>query len=107
MEELTRATNELDKALKLNLEALIEYALLFAKPKIKGEITKGKMRWRGIKLVHQLPSRGEKEYYCVTQRGIELVPKLFIEIKISIERKTFGFTMSYDPKILNQIRGSR
>ena len=52
--------------------------LEFAEPKIKGEITKGKLRWRGIRLVNQeIHGTFKKEYY-LTQRGKKIGESIII-----------------------------
>ena len=51
---------ELQDKLKVQLESRILYALRFlVSPPIKGEITKGKMRWRGLYLNSVLLNSGE------------------------------------------------
>ena len=51
---------ELQDKLKVQLESRILYALRFlVKPTIKGEITKGKIRWRGLYLNSVLLNSGE------------------------------------------------
>lgn len=45
----------------------------YAKPQIRGEITKGKLKWRGIKFVATHNNFGEHtSIYTITQRGIQL-----------------------------------
>lgn len=41
----------------------------YATPRIKGEITKGKLKWRGIKLTRIWSSSYKEETYTITQRG--------------------------------------
>lgn len=40
----------------------------YATPRIKGEITKGKLKWRGIKLTRVLSYDNLVETYTITQR---------------------------------------
>lgn len=48
-----------------------------AEPPIKGEITKGKVRWRGIRIVHQ--NDGFKYTKWLEQRGKQISPKIVFE----------------------------
>jgi len=52
-----------------------------AEPPIKGEITKGKIKWRGIKLIRQ--QIGIDFYSWLEQRGKQISPK-FISPKFNI-----------------------
>lgn len=45
-----------------------------AEPPIKGEITKGKIQWRGIRLCSQMD--GLKTYKWLEQRGKQISPKI-------------------------------
>lgn len=47
-----------------NLEKLLRNNVL---PPIKGEITKGKLKWRGLAIVHQ--NTGDETFKWLTQRG--------------------------------------
>jgi hypothetical protein len=49
--------------------------LLVAEPPIKGTITKGKLKWRGIKLVCTEPSVEPSERW-LEQRGKQISPKI-------------------------------
>ena len=51
-----------------------------AEPPIKGEITKGKIRWRGIRLIRQ--QIGFDSYSWLEQRGKQISPKFHIEAKL-------------------------
>jgi hypothetical protein len=55
-------------------EILIFDLLIFAEPPIKGEITKGKVRWRGIKLVQH--NNGIKYIKWLEQRGKQISRKI-------------------------------
>lgn len=44
----------------------------YATPRIKGEITKNKLKWRGIKLTRVLSYDNLVETYTITQRGKQL-----------------------------------
>jgi len=48
-----------------------------AEPPIKGEITKGKVRWRGIRIVQQ--NNGFKYTKWLEQRGKQISPKIVFE----------------------------
>lgn len=49
-------------------------------PPIKGEITKGKLQWRGIRLIRQ--QIGLDYYSWLEQRGKQISPKFHIEAKL-------------------------
>ena len=49
----------------------------FAIPSIKGEITRGKIKWRGIKIIQQ--NKGFKIIKYLIQRGKQIGPKIIIE----------------------------
>ena len=51
-----------------------------AEPPIKGEITKGKIRWRGIRIIRQ--QIGFDSYSWLEQRGKQISPKFHIEAKL-------------------------
>jgi hypothetical protein len=51
-----------------------------AEPTIKGEITKGKIRWRGIRIIRQ--QIGLDSYSWLDQRGKQISPKFHIEAKL-------------------------
>jgi hypothetical protein len=51
-----------------------------AEPPIKGEITKGKITWRGIRLIRQ--KLGLDSYSWLEQRGKQISPKFHIEAKL-------------------------
>ncbi len=53
---------------------------VMAEPPIKGEITKGKIRWRGIRLIRQ--QVGLDSYSWLEQRGKQISPKFHIEVKL-------------------------
>ena len=48
-----------------------------AEPPIKGEITKGKIKWRGIRLIRQ--EFGFNSYSWIEQRGRQISPKIHIK----------------------------
>jgi hypothetical protein len=43
-------------------------------PPVKGEITKGKLKWRGLRLIHQ--QKGLDYYSWIEQRGKQISPKV-------------------------------
>lgn len=51
-----------------------------AEPPIKGEITKGKLTWRGIRLIRQ--QVGFDSYSWLEQRGKQISPKFHTEAKL-------------------------
>ncbi len=51
-----------------------------AEPPIKGEITKGKITWRGIRLIRK--QVGFDSYSWLEQRGKQISPKFHIESKL-------------------------
>lgn len=51
-----------------------------AEPPIKGEITKGKITWRGIRLIRQ--QVGFNSYSWLEQRGKQISAKFHIEVKL-------------------------
>jgi len=51
-----------------------------AEPKIKGEITKGKLKWRGIRIVEQ--TFGFSSFSWVEQRGKQISPKFQVNINL-------------------------
>ena len=51
-----------------------------AEPPIRGEITKGKIKWRGIRLIRQ--QIGFDCYSWLEQRGKQITPKFHIEVKL-------------------------
>jgi hypothetical protein len=62
-------------------EELLKTALrTMAEPPIKGEITKGKIQWRGIRLIRQ--QVGFDSYSWLEQRGKQISPKFHIEAKL-------------------------
>jgi hypothetical protein len=54
----------------------------FANPPIKGEITKGKIRYRGIKIVQV--NNGFQIIKWLEQRGKEISPKIVINFNINL-----------------------
>ena len=61
-------------------ELFITALRTMAEPPIKGEITKGKIRWRGIRLIRQ--QVGFDSYSWLEQRGKQISPKFHIEAKL-------------------------
>jgi hypothetical protein len=61
-----------------NIDDTIEHSLrTFAVPPIKGEITKAKIKWRGIRICKQ--TDGLKFITWVEQRGLPISPKIVID----------------------------
>ena len=53
-----------------------------AEPKVKGEITKGKIKWRGIRIIQQ--NKFLKSAKWLEQRGKQISPKITFEASINI-----------------------
>lgn len=80
LKDMESVTLEVIKKIQKQQEAVIEKALrTFADPPIKGEITKGKIKWRGIKLI--VVRNFMKEWRWLEQRGKQISPKMLIEFK--------------------------
>ena len=60
--------NTISQAVKAEADIFEKYTRLLATPKIKGELTRGKLRWRGIS-IHQTPEGRQ-----VFQRGNAISP---------------------------------
>ena len=61
-------------------ELFITSLRTMAEPPIKGEITKGKLTWRGIRLIRQQVGFGS--YSWLEQRGKQISPKIHMEAKL-------------------------
>jgi len=73
LEHVKRISNKINNDLEM---AIFAHAV----PKIKGELTKGKLQWRGIKLCSRMD--GFKRYQWIEQRGKRISPEIVFEIKI-------------------------
>ena len=62
-------------------EIFMEGLRLFAEPPIKGEITKGKIKWRGIRIVRQYV--GLDSYSWLEQRGKQISHKFHVSATIN------------------------
>lgn len=81
IEELSRkiheANSELLQSLNQKRDAIfMECLRTIAEPPMKGELTKGKLTWRGIKMCYN-PDRGE---YWIEQRGKAISPRLKLQV---------------------------
>lgn len=65
-EETLRELQERDEKVSLWAKAVI---CTYATPRIKGEITKNKLKWCGIKLTRIWSFDNQEETYTITQRG--------------------------------------
>jgi len=67
-------TKKWEESMKMKDEFLIAQLREFAVPKIKGEITKGKIKWRGIRLniVQKEGGQFGGRLYYLTQRGKQI-----------------------------------
>lgn len=80
IDDLTKSyANSLVKRQNLELEQILRRNV---KPPITGEITKGKIRWRGIRLCQRHNMRGFEMW--VEQRGEMIGPKMIHQISINI-----------------------
>ncbi len=78
---IASVTQRLFDEVRRQEEELFTSALrVMAEPPIKGEITKGKLRWRGIRLIRQ--QIGLDSYSWLEQRGKQISPKFYIEAKL-------------------------
>jgi len=78
---IANVTQRFISEVKKQEEELFTTALrTMAEPPIKGEITKGKIRWRGIRLIRQ--QVGLDSYSWLEQRGKQISPKFHIEAKL-------------------------
>ena len=69
-----------DEALRQEEDLFTTTLRTMAEPPIKGEITKGKLIWRGIRLIKQ--QVGFDSYSWLEQRGKQISPKFHIEAKL-------------------------
>ena len=72
--------NFIAEMLKQEAEIFTTALRVMAEPPIKGEITKGKIKWRGIKLIRQLI--GFSTYSWIEQRGKQISPKFNFEVNL-------------------------
>ncbi len=78
---IASVTQRLISEMQKQEEELFTTALrTMAEPPIKGEITKGKITWRGIRLIRQ--QVGFESYSWLEQRGKQISPKFHIEAKL-------------------------
>jgi hypothetical protein len=78
---IASVTQRLISQMQKQEEELFTTALrIMAEPPIKGEITKGKITWRGIKLIRQ--HIGFDTYSWLDQRGKQISPKFHTEVKL-------------------------
>ena len=85
MEEMTlniaNVTQRFIAEVRKQEEELFTTALrTMAEPRIKGEITKGKITWRGIRLIRQRV--GFDSYSWLEQRGKQISPKFHVGSKL-------------------------
>jgi hypothetical protein len=72
----------IEDAIKKENDYFEKYIRENATPKIKGEITQGKLKWRGIKVcVSTSISNGYLKW--ITQRGVQISPKIIISFKLN------------------------
>lgn len=81
MEDIANVTQRLFDEVRRQEEELFTTALrTMAEPPIKDEITKGKLTWRGIRLIRQ--QVGFDSYSWLEQRGKQISPKFHIKAKL-------------------------
>ena len=73
-------SNFIKKQQKKEEEIFINCLLTIAEPPIKGKITKGKIKWRGIKIIQY--NDGYKYTKWLEQRGKQISPKIFFDSTI-------------------------
>ncbi len=72
---LGSVTQRLMKQMVAEHDKILEASLrIYAEPPIKGEITKGKLTWRGIRLITQRD--GLSTYQWIEQRGKQISPTI-------------------------------
>lgn len=82
LEEQNLTRRFIDKLIQKEDEFLISQ-LKFAVPKIKGEITKGKLQWRGIKLIEINEINGTTKW--IEQRGKQIGERLQYSYELKIK----------------------
>ena len=88
LQELVEAIyDEVDREIQEQNEKIEEWVKMilytYATPRITGKITKGKLKWRGIKMTQIYSSFGERCItYEITQRG-KLLGKLIQPLEIT------------------------
>lgn len=77
---LIELQNRIIKDVTKDINDKLEFIVLhFSKPKIKGEITKGKIKWRGLKFCTRI--NGLSNEYWIEQRGKLIGQKIIINAK--------------------------
>ena len=85
MQELEQnLTSKLISKLAQKEDEFLMNQLKFASPKIKGKITKGKLQWRGIKLVEINDFNGTTKW--IEQRGNQIGERLRLEYNIILNQ---------------------
>lgn len=80
LQEIQNIGNKLvTEMTKRHDDAMREIVMTYAEPPIKGEITKGKLRWRGLRMFTQ--NEIHKTTTWIEQRGKQIGPKHTFEIK--------------------------
>lgn len=82
MDDYEPITNDIIKTMSQKQDEVIESIVRhFAEPPIKGVITKGKLKWRGITLNYQKESM-LKSIAWIEQRGKKIGPDIIIDYTI-------------------------
>lgn len=80
--ELDNLTDKIMSSIIQKEDEFIKNQLKLVKPQIKGEITKGKLQWRGIKLIEINDFNGTIKW--VEQRGKQIGKRLQYTFEIKI-----------------------
>lgn len=75
------------KIIDQKVEFLLKIAAIKAIPSIKGEITKGKLKHRGIKL----KIKNNPLTYTIFQRNIQLAPELCVSLNFEKHSVEFNY----------------
>lgn len=74
-EAIARDVEEKIRAANKAAEAIVEHICRnYVTPPIKGEITKGKVRWRGLSLAYGRNAEGCYSFIGIIQRGVMILP---------------------------------
>ena len=82
MEDIYSEINKIVQHQTKEIDDLLQtYARNFSNPPIKGEITTGKVKWRGLKMCVKNNHDFSKEYW-IEQRGVKISPVITVSGKI-------------------------
>lgn len=66
--------SKIEDQIRIQSEILENYVRLNAIPKIKGKLTKGKMRWRGLQIIAKFCTNSGFNEIWIEQRGKRITP---------------------------------